>query len=263
MQGCESLTCSQVLVLVFSPYAYIKKKKRKWLAWLAKWGFLDFFGDLCLKKPTMAKKMTTAKAIAQTLQKARKKKKLKLSKSLEKKNNINQEITTVINEINSLGYDSDLKSVITTKEYQFVSNYLSGGVTIIQAMKSAGYIGYNEDYLYRLGRKIVQKIETQAEDCRKIARAIGAGEVFILKTLYSLAKDSKSEKIRGDNAMNLAKLLGLTKEQIDGAGGLTIIFEGAGTPGAMASLPGAPPMPASQGELKALPASKKPMMITK
>jgi len=204
------------------------------------------------------RKVSTADAIALT----RKKRQPKLSKSLEKTDKTNQEITTIVNEINQLGYDSDLKSVITTKEYQFVSNYLSGGVTIIEAMKSAGYIGYNEDYLYRLGRKIVQKLETQAEDCRKIARAIGAGEVFIIKTLYSLAKDSKSEKIRGDNAMNLAKLLGLTKEQLDSAGGVTIIFEGAGAPGATASLPGAP-LPPSQGEIKVLPASNKPIMITK
>ena len=204
------------------------------------------------------KKLTTAQAIAKT----RKKRQPKLSKSLEKTDKSNQEITTIVNEINQLGYDSDLKSVITTKEYQFVSNYLSGGVTIIEAMKLAGYIGYNEDYLYRLGRKIVQKLETQAEDCRKIARAIGAGEVFIIKTLYSLAKDSKSEKIRGDNAMNLAKLLGLTKEQLDSAGGVTIIFEGAGAPGAPASLPGAP-LPPSQGEIKVLPANNKPIMITK
>ena len=204
------------------------------------------------------RKVSTVQAIALT----RKKRQPKLSKSLEKTGKSNQEITTIVNEINQLGYDSDLKSVITTKEYQFVSNYLSGGVTIIEAMKLAGYVGYNEDYLYRLGRKIVQKIETQTEDCRKIARAIGAGEVFIIKTLYSLAKDSKSEKIRGDNAMNLAKLLGMTKETLEGAGGVTIIFEGAGAPGSTASLPGAPP-PASQGEIKALPANNKPMMITK
>ena len=129
-------------------------------------------------------------------------------------------------------------------------------------MKSAGYIGYNEDYLYRLGRKIVQKIETQAEDCRKIARAIGAGEVFIIKTLYSLAKDSKSEKIRGDNAMNLAKILGLTKEQLEGAGGITLIFEGQGAGQVQVVGPGAPPMPVTPAALP-LPASNKPMMITK
>ena len=91
---------------------------------------------------------------------------------------------------------------------------------------------------------------------------MGAGEIFIIKTLYSLAKNSKSEKIRGENAMNLAKIMGLTKDQLEGAGGLTIIFEGPGAPGATASLPGAP-LPPSQGEIKVIPASNKPIMITK
>ena len=81
-----------------------------------------------------------------------------------------------------------------------------------------------------------------------------------------LAKNSTSGIVKRAALADLAKILGLTKEQLDGAGGVTIIFEGAGAPGATATLPGvpgAPPLPPSQGEIKVLPASNKPMMITK
>ena len=102
----------------------------------------------------------------------------------------------------------------------------------------------------------------KAQDHRIIARALGAGEVFVIKGLMDLAKNSTSGIVKRAALADLAKILGLTKEQLDGAGGVTIIFEGSGTPGATASLPGAP-LPPSQGEIKVLPASNKPMMITK
>ncbi len=173
-----------------------------------------------------------------------------------------QDLYTMLDDSNYQGNPS-IKNQLNEKELKFLELYLSGEYTIEKAMNAAGYIGYNLKYLYRLSRKIVEKFESRAADSRKIARAIGAGEVFIIKTLYSLAKDSKSEKIRGDNAMNLAKILGLTKEQLEGAGGVTIVFEG---PGAQTqALPGAPPpLPPSQGDLKVVPAAnRKPMMITK
>ena len=157
----------------------------------------------------------------------------------------------------------DLKGEMTLNELKFLGLYVSGNISRIKAMKSAGFVSANDSYLYLLAKKIIEKYESRIDDHRKVARAIGAGEVFIIKTLYSLAKDSKSEKIRGENAMNLAKIIGMTKEQLEGAGGVTIIFEGSGTPGAPASLPGAPPMPPNQGEIKVIPASNKPMMITK
>ena len=198
------------------------------------------------------KKLTTAQAIAQT----RKKKKVKLSKSLEK----TAEIGNIINNVNSLEHKASLKTVITTKEYSFLSNYLSGGVTVIEAMNQAGYIGYNESYLYRLGKKIVEKYESQADDHRIILRAMGAGEVEVINGLLSLARGAKGEMVRLNAWSQLSKILGLTKEQLEGAGGVTIIFEG---PGSTASLPGAPPLPPSQGEIKVVPASTKPIMITK
>ena len=156
----------------------------------------------------------------------------------------------------------NLTDKLTTKELSFLNNYLSGQVTIIQAMDSAGYANMHERYKYHLASKIIQRYESQAQDHRIIARALGAGEVFVIKGLMDLARDSTSGLVKRAALADLAKILGLTKEQLEGAGGVTIIFEGAGAPGATASLPGAP-LPPSQGEIKVLPASNKPIMITR
>lgn len=154
------------------------------------------------------------------------------------------------------------KAVIIPKEYLFLQSYLCGEVTIIEAMDQAGYENLHEKTKYLTAKRIIEKYESQAEDHRNIARALGAGEVFIIQGLMDLAKKSKSDMVKRAALADLAKILGLTKEQLEGAGGVTIIFEGADTPGTTASLPGAPPLPPSQGEVKVIP-STKPMMITK
>ena len=163
-----------------------------------------------------------------------------------------------------LGDSSDrptinLKDKLTEKELRFLEIYMSGNYTIEKAMIAAGYIGYNQKYLYRLSRNIVEKYESQADDHRKIFRAMGAGEVAVVEGLLKLARKAKSEMVRLNAWSMVAKCLGLTKEQIEGAGGVTIIFEGSDKPTA---LPGAP-LPPSQGEIKVIPASNKPIMITK
>ncbi len=135
----------------------------------------------------------------------------------------------------------DLKAKMTPKELRFIGFYLAENMSKIKAIKSAGYQAANDSYLYLLAKKIIEKYESQAQDHRIIARAIGAGEVFIIKTLYLLAKDSKSEKMRREAAMDLAKILGLTKDQVDGAGGITIIFEAPDQPGQPAALALPPP----------------------
>ena len=71
---------------------------------------------------------------------------------------------------------------------KFLEIYLLGELNVDEAMISAGYVGYHPKSLYRLGRKIVEKFENQGGDHRKIARAIGAGEVTILRGLLELAK---------------------------------------------------------------------------
>lgn len=168
-----------------------------------------------------------------------------------------------------LGFDDNpdrptvnLKDKLTEKELRFLEIYMSGRYTIDKAMIAAGYTGYNLKYLYRLSRKIVEKYESQADDHRKIFRAMGAGELAVVEGLLKLARTAKSEMVKLNAWSMIAKCLGLTKEIIEGAGGVTIIFEGSDQAQEQA-LPGAPPLPPSQGEIKVLPTSTKPMMITK
>lgn len=122
--------------------------------------------------------------------------------------------------------------------------YFTGDYTQIKAMKSAGYEAANDSYLNLLAKKIISKYESLTQDHRIIARAMGAGEVAVLNSLISLMK-SANERIRLDATINMAKILGMTKEQLEGAGGVTIIFEAPDQPGQAPplALPGGPEAP--------------------
>ena len=91
---------------------------------------------------------------------------------------------------------------------------------------------------------------------------MGAGEVFVANGLIKLAKTSNSDIVKLNAYAQIAKILGLTKEQLEGAGGITLIFESAEGAQVQVIGPGAPPMPAAPAALPG-PASSKPMMITK
>lgn len=158
---------------------------------------------------------------------------------------------------------SDYKEKLTGKEWKFLSLYLSGSKTMLNSMKSAGYRAAQDTYLFLLAKKILIKYESQTEDHRIIFRAMGAGEVFVANGLIELAKTSKSDMVRLNAYAQIAKILGLTKEQLEGAGGVTIIFEGS-TSGP-AALPGGPPglPPGSPSQPAALPAPAKAIMVTK
>jgi hypothetical protein len=157
-----------------------------------------------------------------------------------------------------LAVASDIKGKMTVKELKFLSSYLSGGVTIIKAMDSAGYGHYSQDWRYKLAQKIVIKYESQADDHRKIFRAMGAGEVAVVEGLLQLAKGAKGEMVRLNAWSMIAKCIGLTKEQIESAGGITIIFEGdkSALPAAL-PVPGEPVAVTYQGQVV------KPLQITK
>ena len=129
-----------------------------------------------------------------------------------------------------------IKEILNEKELKFLELYLSGNYTKEKAMKASGYVGYHEKYLYHLSGKIIEKYECQAADHRKIFRAMGAGEVAVVEGLLKLARGAKSEMVRLNAWSMIAKCIGLTKEQIEGVGGIMIIFEAADQP---AALPGA------------------------
>ncbi len=73
---------------------------------------------------------------------------------------------------NSEDYKSaiNFKDQLTVKELKFLEIYLSGEFTQVNALKLAGYEGYDESYLRKLAHKICSKYESQGQDHRKIFR---------------------------------------------------------------------------------------------
>lgn len=156
----------------------------------------------------------------------------------------------------------NLKEKLNVKELKFIENHLVFGQPIEKAMDSAGFGNLNPRYKYHLAAKIIQKYEAQTDDHRNICRAIGAGEVAVIQGLLDLAKNAKSEPVKHNAWATLAKILGLTKEQLDNVGGLTVIFEQSkAQPGAPAPQP--IPVQGQAGQpQQALPTPGKPIMIT-
>jgi hypothetical protein len=118
----------------------------------------------------------------------------------------------------------DLKGQLNLKEQRFIELYLTGDLTVDQAMESAGYTGYHKKSLYRLGRKIVEKYEWSTDDHQKIFRAIGAGETAVAQGLLNLAQNAKSEMVQLNAWTDMAKCLGLTREVVEGLAGVKIVI---------------------------------------
>jgi hypothetical protein len=151
----------------------------------------------------------------------------------------------------------NLKSQLTMKELRFIELYLIGDLTVDKAMESAGYVGYHPNSLYRLGRKIVQKYESQAGDHRKIMRARGYGEVKIIELLIDSAEFAKSEMVKLNARIALAKCLGLNQDAVQSHVGVNIIITGRSQ---------RPPEPVEGGGRPAqvhVPQASKPLQITK
>lgn len=181
-------------------------------------------------------------------------------------NNINKGIDSKSNndcsELLSKQIDIDIKAEFTEKELKFLKLYLLGDVTQEMAMIYAGYKATQPRYVRFLAKKIIQKYESQGGDHQKIFREIGFGEVEIAMGIKNLAQNAKSEMVRLNALALAAKCLGLTKEQLEGAGGITIIFEGPEAqvpgPGAPPALSGGEPRPAA-----GLPGPLRPLQITR
>jgi hypothetical protein len=150
-----------------------------------------------------------------------------------------------------------LKDPLSLKEMKFLEIYFLGGLNMDQAMISAGYVGYHPKSLYRLGRKIVEKFENQAGDHRKIFRAIGAGEVTIIRGLLEIAQDPKvSAAVRLRAWSTLASCMGLKSEIVEPFQGFSIIISGEDDDEALGSQVG----PGSDAKPRIPP---KPMQITR
>jgi hypothetical protein len=121
----------------------------------------------------------------------------------------------------------DLKGELTIMELRFIELYLMGGLTIENAMKTAGYINYHPKYRYTAARKIIEKYESNIADHRKIMRAMGYGETKIIQLLIDSAENAKSETVKLNARIALAKALGLQKEIVEGPQGVRIIINAA------------------------------------
>lgn len=134
-----------------------------------------------------------------------------------------------------------LKSQLTVKELKFIELYLSGEYTKEKAMIAAGYKGYSKNHLYFISGKIVEKYELQAGDHRKIMRSMGYGEVKILQLLINSATKARSETVRLNARIALAKCIGIQKEVLEGAEGVQIIIRTTARPGPHPTDPQEPP----------------------
>lgn len=200
----------------------------------------------------MAKgKMSTKQAIKLALKKKKKKPAPQLPEIISKSEEI-QESIDVSND--NLCEKYDLKKDMTDKETRFIYFYLAGGISVDDAMILAGYKGYHPNYLYKLGKMIVNKYECRADDHRKIFRAVGAGETAIAQGLLSLAQNAKSEMVKLNAWTALAKCLGLTKEVLEGVEGIQIVINSSHS---------LPVKPAAQEHRKALPPSSGAFTVTR
>lgn len=144
----------------------------------------------------------------------------------------------------------DLKGEFTVKELNFLEIYLNGGVTINDAMISAGYGFLEERNRHYTANRIAQKHVEQAGDIKKLMRSCGLSEVQVILKIKQLMEDP-SKTIQARGAELAAKILEMTKESIDLAQGIQIVIR---TPdGKLVK-----PTPAGQGGAsqapKALPA---------
>jgi hypothetical protein len=122
----------------------------------------------------------------------------------------------------------DTKSKMTPQELKFLEYHLVMQFRIIKAMSMSGYKVGTNTYKYLLAKKILQKYEEQADDHRKIFRAVGLGEIAVAKGILKACQKARTTKELTDAYGLAAKCLGLQREVIEGAGGITLIITGQG-----------------------------------
>lgn len=118
----------------------------------------------------------------------------------------------------------DLKGEFTLKELNFLEIYLNGGVTIDNAMISAGYGFLEERNRYYTANRILWKHVEQAGDIKKLMRSCGLGEVHVILKIKQLM-DDPSPTIQARGAELAAKILEMTKESIDLRAGIMIVIK--------------------------------------
>jgi len=118
----------------------------------------------------------------------------------------------------------DLKGEFTVKELNFLEVYLGGGITIDDAMISAGYGALGGRSRYNTANKILEKHVLQAGDIKKVMRSCGLGEIQVCIKLKQLMEDpSKTIQMRATELA--AKILEMTKESTDLNTGIQIVIK--------------------------------------
>ena len=144
----------------------------------------------------------------------------------------------------------DLKGKLTEQEGKFIEYHLIKGEPVRRALILADYPVEPDSTMYFRGRKIVQKLEASTDDHRKILRAVGAGEVAVAQGLLMIARDKNAGAVARVAAYTtLGKMLGMSKEVIEGRKGITIVIEGPRQERATIPPPGGGHAPAPQPQI--------------
>lgn len=106
----------------------------------------------------------------------------------------------------------NIKDVLTAKELKFLENFISGDLTIEEAMVLAGYGNLSQRYIYQIAQKTIRKYENSGPEAKKVFRDIGFGELSVAKGIKRLAQDGKSEVVQLNAYALAAKCLQMTQE---------------------------------------------------
>ena len=118
------------------------------------------------------------------------------------------------------------KEKLTIKELKFIEYHIVRGFPVQKSMILAGYQANSEGMYHYHAKKIVRKYEEHEEDRRKIQRALGYGEVFVIQEMGKLAKNATSELAKARAIASLGVWLGMDKESLQGNQGITVIIQG-------------------------------------
>jgi hypothetical protein len=122
----------------------------------------------------------------------------------------------------------DMSAKLTNMELKFLECYVTMRFRILKAMNAAGFEKYTNTYKYLLAKRIIEKYERQAADHRNIFRAVGLGEIAVAKGILKACQKARTTKELTDAYGLAAKCLGLQREVIEGAQGITLIITGQG-----------------------------------
>jgi hypothetical protein len=139
------------------------------------------------------------------------------------------EVQKVLTELEKLSETTDKKrKSLTIQELKFIDYRYRLGLDIKVAMNLAGYKDLRITTLYLWAKKIGEKYERSTEDKRIIMRALGVGEIWVIKNMARLALGAQSEVAQAQATTTLGKWLELDKGISQGSEGVTVIIQGPG-----------------------------------